>query len=103
MQIILELRAKALSSKEAIGTPEHQDFPIQKGKKKLMQATLGALGQAFTDMYGDYNGTLEEVFNLPMENNRRRAVFVASLNAVQRYLGRIEGSFHCRDEGPVQC
>ena len=100
----IEIRAKALSVKEAIGNPEHRDFPIQKGKEKLMQATFrGALGQAFTDMYGNYNGTLEEVLNLPMENNRQRAVFVASLNAVQRYLGTIEGSVHCRDEEPVQC
>ena len=100
----VEIRARALSTKEAIGSPEHQDFPIQQGKEKLMQATFrGAGGQAFTDMYGDYEGTLEQVLELPMENNHQRAVFVASLNAVLRYLGRIEGSIHCRDEEPVQC
>ncbi|MCD6294809.1 MAG: hypothetical protein J7M20_07795, partial [Deltaproteobacteria bacterium] len=75
-----------------------------KGNEKLMQATFReAGGQAFTDMYGDYEGTLEQVLQLPMENNHQRAVFVASLNAVLRYLGRIEGSIHCRDEEPVQC
>ena len=69
-----------------------------------MQATFrGGGGQAFTDMYGDYEGTLEQVLQLPMDNNHQRAVFVASLNAVLRYLGRIEGSIHCRDEEPVQC
>ena len=100
----VEIRARALSTREAIGSPEHQDFPIQKGKEKLMQATFkGAGGQAFTDMYGDYEGTLEQVLELPMENNHQRAVFVASLNAVLRYLGRIEGTIHCRDEEPVQC
>ena len=100
----IEIRARALSTREAIGSPEHQDFPIQKGKEKLMQATFkGAGGQAFTDMYGDYEGTLEQVLQLPMANNHQRAVFVASLNAVLRYLGRIEGSIHCRDEEPVQC
>ena len=100
----VEIRARALSVKEAIGSPEHQDFPIQQGKEKLMQATFReAGGQAFTDMYGDYAGTLEQVLKLPMENNHQRAVFVASLNAVLRYLGRIEGSIHCRDEEPVQC
>lgn len=100
----IEIRARALSTSEAIGNPEHQDFPIQKGKEKLMQATfLDAGGQAFTDMYGDYEGTLEQVLNLPMENNHQRAVFVASLNAVLRRLGRIEGSIHCRDEEPVAC
>ncbi|MCP4578663.1 MAG: hypothetical protein GY846_20500 [Deltaproteobacteria bacterium] len=100
----IEIRARALTTKEAIGSPEHQDFPIQKGKEKLMQATFrGAGGQAFTDMSGDYEGTLEQILQLPMENNHQRAVFVASLNAVLRYLGRIEGSIHCRDEEPVTC
>jgi uncharacterized protein (DUF4213/DUF364 family) len=100
----IHIRARALSTTEAIGNPEHHDFPIQKGKEKLMQATfMDAGGQAFTDMYGDYEGTLEEVLNLPMENNHQRAVFVASLNAVLRRLGRIEGSIHCRDEEPVTC
>jgi len=93
-----------LSTKEAIGNPEHQDFPIQKGKEKLMQASfMDAGGQAFTDMYGDYEGTLEQVLQMPMDNNHQRAVFVASLNAVLRHLRRIEGSIHCRDEEPVKC
>jgi len=100
----IEIRARALSISEAIGSPKHQDFPIQKGKEKLMHATFrGAGGQAFTDMYGDWEGTLEQVLQLPMENNHQRAVFVASLNGVLRYLGRIEGSIHCRDEEPVEC
>ncbi len=100
----IQVRARALSATEAIGNPQHQDFPIQKGKEKLMQAGfMHGAGQAFTDLYGDYEGTLEEVLNLPMENNHQRAVFVASLNAVLRHLGRIEGSIHCRDEEPVTC
>jgi hypothetical protein len=100
----IHIRARALSTTEAIGNPGHQDFPIQKGKEKLMQATFrDAGGQAFTDMYGDYEGTLEQVLNLPMENNHQRAVFIASLNAVLARLGRIEGAIHCRDEEPVAC
>ena len=100
----IEIRARALTTQEAIGRPEHQDFPIQKGKEKLMQATfMDAGGQAFTDMYGDYEGTLEQVLQLPMDNNHQRAVFVASLNAVLRHLGLIGGTIHCRDEDPVRC
>ncbi len=100
----IQIRVRALSTKEAIGNPEHQDFPIQKGKEKLMQATfMDAGGQAFTDMYGDYEGTLQDVLNLPMENNHQRAVFVTSLNATLRHMGRIEGSIHCHDEEPVTC
>lgn len=63
----------------------------------------GALGQAFTDRFGDYKGTLEEILTMPLENNYRRALFVAALNAVLRHLGLIAGTVHCRDEGPAEC
>jgi hypothetical protein len=98
------VKARALSAQEAIGNPEADDFPIQKGKERLMQAEIrGASGQAFTDRFGDYEGTLEEILAAPLSNNYRRAVFVAALNAALRYLGLIEGTVHCRDQGPKQC
>jgi hypothetical protein len=98
------IRARTLTSEEAIGNPEGDDFPLQKGKERLMQAEfLGALGQAFTDRFGDFEGTLDEIFSMPLENNYRRAVFVAALNAVLRHLGLIEGTIHCRDRGPTEC
>jgi hypothetical protein len=98
------VKARALSAEEAIGNPEADDFPIQKGKERLMQAEIhGASGQAFTDRFGDYEGTLEEILAAPLSNNYRRAVFVASLNAALRYLGLIEGTVHCRDQQPRQC
>jgi hypothetical protein len=69
-----------------------------------MQAELrGALGQAFTDRFGDFEGTLDEIFSMPLENNYRRAVFMSALNAVLRHLGLIEGTVHCRDQGPKEC
>jgi hypothetical protein len=47
--------ARTLSTEEAIGNPEADDFPLQKGKERIMQAEFGnALGQAFTDRYGDF-------------------------------------------------
>lgn len=98
------VKARALSVEEAIGNPEADDFPIQKGKERLMQAEiLGALGQAFTDRFGDYEGTLESILTAPLTNNYRRAVFVAALNAALRHLGRISGTVHCKDEEPTQC
>lgn len=98
------IRARALSTEEAIGNPERDDFPLQKGKERLMQAEFkGALGQAFTDRWGDFSGCLEEVFTMPLKNNYRRAVFVAALNAVLRHLGAIEGTVHCRDGQPMEC
>lgn len=98
------IRARALTTEEAIGNPEGDDFPLQKGRERLMQAEFrGSLGQAFTDRFGDFEGTLDEIFNMPLENNYRRAVFVAAVNAMLRHLGLIEGTIHCRDQGPTEC
>lgn len=100
----VNVRARVLSTEEAIGDPEADDFPLQKGKERLMQAEFrDALGQAFTDQYGDFEGTLGGVFQLTQENNFRRAIIVAVLNAVLRYLNQIEKTIHCRDQEPVQC
>jgi hypothetical protein len=98
------IRAKPLTPEEAIGNPESEDFPILKGVERLMQAEFsGCFGQAFTDMYGDFEGTLQDVLAMELNNNYRRAIFVAALNAVMRHLGMIEGSVHCKDKGPAEC
>ena len=98
------VKAKTLSAEEAIGNPERDDFPLLKGRERLMQAEVqGSAGQAFTDMYGDFEGTLDGVIRMELSNNFRRAVFIATLNAVMRHLGLIEGTVHCRDEGPEAC
>ncbi len=66
-------------------------------------AFRGERGQAFTDHYGNYNGTLAEVAALPLENNFNRAVFVCTLNAVSRALGLADCTIHCKDTGPKEC
>lgn len=100
----VHVKARTLTPEEAIGNPEANDFPIQKGKERLMQAEFrGAAGQAFSDRFGDYEGTLEEILAAPLNNNYRRAIFVAALNAALRHLKMVEGTVHCRDHGPTQC
>ena len=100
----ITVSAGPLTVKEAIGEPEEQDFPIQQGKEKLMEARFReARGQAFTDNYGNYSGTLKEVAALPLDNNFNRAVFVSTLNAVSRSLNLADGTIHCKDSGPKQC
>ena len=45
----IEVRAKVLTPEEAIGHPESNDFPLQKGKERLMQAEFDTgIGQAFS-------------------------------------------------------
>lgn len=96
--------ARPLTPEEAIGRPERQDFPLLKGKEVMLQATFaGAVGQAFTDMPGNYQGTLKEVITLPLRNNYERALFIATLNAVMRHLKLVDKTIHCRDQEPGQC
>jgi hypothetical protein len=100
----VRVKARVLRAEEAIGHPEGDDFPIKKGKERLMQAEIrGAAGQAFTDQFGDYQGTLGQILASPLRNNYQRAVFAAALNAALRLLKLTDGTVHCRDQGPEQC
>ena len=99
-----EIELKTLTPEEAIGNPEHDDYPLLKGKERLMQATFktGA-GVAFVDQYGNFKGKLSDVLNLPLQNNFERGILVATINAVLNHLDLIDRTIHCRDEGPVKC
>ncbi|NMB40373.1 MAG: hypothetical protein GX996_00325 [Firmicutes bacterium] len=95
---------QVLTPEEAIGSPGRDDFPLQKGKEKLMQAEIdGCGGQAYTDMPGNFFGSLKEALTLPPVNNYHRAVIVAALNAVYRKTKNVHTTIHCRDEGPGKC
>jgi len=95
---------RPLTPQEAIGNPERDDFPLLKGKEVMIQADFrGSRGQAFTDMPGNYSGTLREVFEMPLANNFQRAIFIASINAVLRYFKFISKTVHCRDKEPGEC
>jgi molybdopterin/thiamine biosynthesis adenylyltransferase len=98
------VNVRALTPQEAIGNPDRDDFPLLKGKEVMIQADFkGSKGQAFTDMPGNYNGTLRDIFEMPLINNFQRAIFTASLNAVLRSLNIIFNTMHCRDKEPGIC
>ena len=98
------VRARTLTPEEAIGNPEDQDYPIQKGKERLMEAEFrGSRGHAFTDMFGHFKGSLSQVLEMELSNNFRRAIFVSTINAVMRHLGMVERTVHCKDTGPNVC
>jgi len=95
---------RPLSTFEAIGSPERDDFPLLRGREVLMEANYrGSLGQAFTSAAGVFSGTLEEVLGLPLKSGFERAVLVSTINAVLRNLGLVERTVHCRDAGPADC
>jgi Domain of unknown function (DUF364). len=100
----VQVVAAPLTTEQAIGRPGYGDFPIQKGKERLMEARFrNARGQAFTDHFDHYAGTLGEVAALPLDSNFSRAVFVATLNAVMSSAGQAANTIHCRDAGPGEC
>ncbi|MDD2756864.1 MAG: hypothetical protein PHS80_15230, partial [Methanothrix sp.] len=92
--------SRPLSVSEAIGDTGRDDFPLIRGKEVLMQAVFrGAIGQAFTAASGGFRGSLGDVLEMPLDGPFERAVLIATMNAVLRYLGKIEGTIHCRDDG----
>jgi uncharacterized protein (DUF4213/DUF364 family) len=96
--------SRPLSVTEAIGKTGRDDFPLIRGKEVLMQAVYrGAVGQAFTAASGGFRGTLGDVLEMPLDGPFERAVLIATMNAALRYLGKIEGTIHCRDDGPGRC
>ncbi|HWQ18157.1 MAG TPA: hypothetical protein VN455_00135, partial [Methanotrichaceae archaeon] len=93
--------SRPLSHNEAIGNTGRDDFPLLRGKEVLMQATYrGCTGQAFTSASGGFRGRLGEVLEMPLAGSFERAVLVSSMNAVLGYLGLVNGTVHCRDDGP---
>ncbi len=96
--------ARNLTPEEAIGRPDRDDYPLLKGKEVMMEARyLGGVGQAYTDQPGQFSGTLGEVLHMVLNTNFRRAVFVATLNAVLRSLQEAEATVHCKDKEPALC
>jgi uncharacterized protein (DUF4213/DUF364 family) len=103
-RVEVQVQARPLSPEQAIGSPERREFPLIEGKEAMIEATvLGARGQAFTDSPSDFTGRIREVLELPLADNRHRAVFVAALNAILRQADLVEGTIHCRDDDPETC
>lgn len=103
-QAEVKVKASALSPEDAIGATKRQDYVILKGKERLLQASvMGCKGQAFTGSQGDFVGTLEDVLAMPLTDDFQRAVYIATLNAVACYTGKIDKTVHCRNDGPELC
>lgn len=100
----IRVKVRSLSPEQAIGSPEDRDYPLVKGRERLLEAeVLGSRGQAFTDTPGHFFGTLKEVALLQLTENRSRAVFIATLNALMCHLGLAEKTIHCKDASPPLC
>lgn len=100
----LTVKCRALSAQEAIGNPEHNDYPIIKGKELMIEADFkGSKGQAFSDDFENREYYISELIDLDLNSNKKRASFIAGLNAVYRYLNLTDKTVHCRDKEPKKC
>lgn len=101
---VFVVSARDLTPEEAIGRPDRDDYPLLKGKEVMMEARYrDAVGQAYTDQPGRFTGTLGDVLHMSLNTNFRRAVFVATLNAVMRNFYQVEATVHCKDREPAVC
>jgi hypothetical protein len=101
----LEISCGALSVEEAIGQPEEQDYPIQKGAEVMLQADFrGNKGQAFSrEVVSNQSRTLSTVLDLPLDSDWQRAMLIASANAVFAAAGLIDRTIHCKNQEPKEC
>ena len=100
----ISVRCKTLSAKEAIGEPEHDDYPIIKGKEVMVEADFkGAKGQAFTDEFENADCLIDDLLNINLDSNKKRSIFISGLNAVFRYLNLCDKTIHCKDKEPKEC
>ncbi len=100
----VEVTARELTPEQAIGNPDHDDYPVLTGHERMIEAEFkGASGQAFTSRPGGFSGTLGEVVEMKLANNYRSAVLVATVNAVCAYAARAGRAVHCRNADMVEC
>jgi hypothetical protein len=100
----VSIRCKALTAQEAIGTPEHQDYPIIKGREVMVEASFkGSRGQAFTDEFENADYRVDDLLTINLDSNKKRASFISGLNAVFRHLNLCDKTIHCKDAEPKEC
>jgi len=101
---LVTITCKALSPEEAIGNPLHDGYPTQLGQERLIAAEfLGKKGQAFSDAYFNYTGSVEEILSLKLDTNARRAIFISSLNAIMARFGKMPEALHCKNDDLIHC
>lgn len=100
----ITITCKTLTPEEAIGNPLHDDYPIQLGKERLIEAEfMGKKGQAFSDSYFNYRGSVHDILSLRLDTNAKRAIFISSLNAILAGLDEMPEALHCKNDDLMRC
>ncbi|WP_048062547.1 Rossmann-like domain-containing protein [Methanococcus aeolicus] len=82
-----------------LDTTNINDYPLLNAKESLLRAFFkGCVGDAFTGNTGEFKGTIKEV----LDNNNMPQI-IATLNAIMRYLKKIDRTEHCICNEPEKC
>jgi len=93
-----------LAPHQAIGRPERDDFPLLKGKERMLEARfLDNRGHAFTDAFSSTSRSVADFLSLNLHDRFQVSWFVAAMNAILRGVGLVNGTVHCRDKEPGEC
>lgn len=80
------------------------DYVLTRGPETLLTCRFrNSVGQVFTTIPDNYDGTLREVLGLDLSDPYERSVFYATANAVLKELGYIKNAIHCEKNKPVEC
>lgn len=101
----ISIKSRGMTPDEAIGKTDRLDYPILSGKEIMVTAEYrGCSGQAFTSAPADYIGNIDNIVNADIAGDEHaRALFIACMNAVMRYLGLADNTVHCKNDGPENC
>jgi len=68
------------------------------GERVLVEAAVGgSTGEAFADSADGFSGTLREAFNVSLDSESNRAIFLAAANAALHRLGKLDEAAHCHE------
>ena len=100
----ISVRCKVLSAEEAIGKPNHDDYPLARGREVMVEAVFkGAKGQAFTDEFENADFPVDRLLQIKLNSNRNRSFFISGLNSVFSHLKLCDKTVHCKDAELEDC
>jgi uncharacterized protein (DUF4213/DUF364 family) len=104
MEEEVSIRVRPMTPEEAIGRPDDTDYPIIKGRERILEASFEtARGHAFSDELRNSTCSVEELVRRDPQTTQERAEFIAALNAIYRHLGLCDRTVHCKDNEPRDC
>lgn len=93
-----------LSGKDIFKDSDIKDYPLNNKNEVLVESRYkNSVGQAYINDYVYFEGSIEDVINLNLEDDKNKAIFISVINSVLKELGLIKATVHCKDNQPEEC